>query len=114
MPLYQYDCLDCNTHMEQLHKWEEEGFPKPCSNCGSTNLKKVIGLPQAPKINGSKPDEKWGYNKTTIEYNYGGDGRSWAEQYDHKKRESQIKEAKKKAESKGATISVAKPVNKKS
>jgi putative FmdB family regulatory protein len=114
MPLYQYDCLNCGEHDEQLHKWEEEGYPKPCPHCGGTEMKRVPGIPQTPKINGSRPDQKWGYNKTTFETNIGGDGRRWTEQYDHRKRESQIKEAKKKAEKKGATIAVTRPSNSKS
>jgi len=113
MPIYSYVCEECSNYYDELHKYDEHS--KGCPSCNATeNQKRQISVPQTPKINGSNPSDKWGYNKTTTEYTYGGDGRSWSEQYDHKKRESQIKEAKKKAEKKGATVAVSKPANKKS
>ena len=113
MPIYPYLCNECGNYYEEIHKFEDHS--SGCKHCGAIeNQKRQLGLPQTPKINGSDPGEKWGYNKTTIETNYGGDGRTWVNQYDHKKRESQIKEAKAKADKKGATVAVTKPSNKKS
>ena len=113
MPIYTFVCDSCDHDFDEYCSLN--GFAEQCPECGDKeHLRKTLSLPQAPKINGSTPQEKWGYNKTTYEYNYGGDGMRRVEQYDHKKRESQIKEAQKKAERKGATVAVSKPANKKS
>jgi putative FmdB family regulatory protein len=42
MPIYKYECDDCNTVFEELHL--EEPIPEivPCKNCKSENTHKVI------------------------------------------------------------------------
>lgn len=104
MPIYQYDCEDCGQHKEEIHKWQEEGYPTPCPHCGSENLRRVPGVPQRPKINGSKPEDKWGYNKTTYDTLIGGDGKHGTFQYDHKANAAAEKEAAQKRARKGATV----------
>jgi len=111
MPIYSFVCDSCNHQFDELCKINT--VAEKCPNCEETSqIRKTLSVPQTPKINGSGPGDKWGYNKTTTEYMFGGDGLRIAEQYDHKKRDAQIKEAKKKAEKKGATVAVSKPNSK--
>ena len=109
MPIYVYHCEDCDNVKEELHGWEEEGYPTPCPECGSKNLRRIPGLPQRPKVHGSdtKPQDRWGYNKTTTDYWFDGEGKRVAIQYDENKRKSQVKEAAKKEAGKGKTISMS-------
>ncbi|MEC8556066.1 MAG: zinc ribbon domain-containing protein [Planctomycetota bacterium] len=51
MPLYEYDCKDCNSTVEVLVRSQEE---KPeCPDCGSVKLKKILSVAAAPNMNGT-------------------------------------------------------------
>ena len=93
MPIYPYKCEECEKEWDEICAFAEK--PDECPSCGETaNLKRLLGLPQRPKIQGT--DE----------------GRRMAHQYDENKQKSQIKEFAQKEERKGATISVTKPKTK--
>ena len=41
MPLYEYRCVDCGRHLEEIQKMGA-GPPGPCPECGG-ELKRVYG-----------------------------------------------------------------------
>jgi len=107
-----YKCETCNEVFSDMHKWGE--LPKPCPECGEAEeLQKIPTKPQTPKVQSDKAQQRWGYNKTTTDYWFDGAGRRDAMQYDENKRKSQVQEAHKKAQRKGATISINKKTTKK-
>ena len=111
MPIYPYRCEECEKEWDEICAFAEK--PDECPSCGETaNLKRLLGLPQRPKIQGKDSTQNWGYNKTTTDYLFDGEGRRMAHQYDENKQKSQIKEFARKEERKGATISVTKPKTK--
>ena len=108
MPVYVYQCEKCKEIYDDMHKWGED--PSPCPACGeSEELKKIPTKPRSPKIQSGKPADRWGYNKTTTDYWFDGEGRRDAYQYDENKRKSQVKEMAEKHSRKGATVSINKP-----
>jgi len=59
MPIFDYECADCGEIFENIEVWESHR-PTACKKCGSSNIKKVIGLPHvqmdADFIKHSYPD----------------------------------------------------------
>lgn len=103
MPIYRFNCENCNYEYSQLLKVDQVSC---CPNCGSfEKQKKQLSMPQSPKMQGYK---EWNYNKTTQEFLFGGDGMRAQTEYNHKEIDAKKAEAKKKAQAKGATISVPK------
>jgi putative FmdB family regulatory protein len=103
MPIYPYHCQECNELWDELLSFNEN--PKECPACGETkNFKRMIGVPQRPKVQSGKPQERWGYNKTTTDYLFDGSGRRMAHQYDENKQNAQRKEFADKIARKGATV----------
>lgn len=50
MPIYEYDCKSCNTHVEVfLHNANQS---PECPECGSTKLEKTLSVISAPVIAG--------------------------------------------------------------
>lgn len=41
MPLYEYECENCNTHFEKIQSVHAEPI-RECPNCASDNVRKVI------------------------------------------------------------------------
>lgn len=113
MPIYPYHCQECNELWDEVIRYEES--PDECPACGEkTNLKRLLGIPQAPKIQGSKATEKWGYNKNTIDTLFAPDlpGGKLERTYDENGEKAQRKEAAAKAARKGATVAVTRPKSK--
>ena len=44
MPIYEFVCLDCNTHFEHLQSFSTKGHP-PCPNCASMHVSRMLGKP---------------------------------------------------------------------
>lgn len=44
MPLYDYQCLDCDKHFEVFCKVSDTADIK-CEACGSSNIKKAVSAP---------------------------------------------------------------------
>ena len=42
MPLYEYECSECETRVEALQKMGEDGTALKCEKCAATGLRKVI------------------------------------------------------------------------
>ena len=40
MPLYEYTCLDCDTHFETRRSFEQANEPAPCPSCAGTETHK--------------------------------------------------------------------------
>lgn len=50
MPLYDFECEDCNARVELLIR----GAEKPvCSECGSERVRQLLSVPAAPRSNGA-------------------------------------------------------------
>ena len=108
MPIYPYHCQKCNELWDEIISYDDK--PDACPACGEKKeLKRMIGIPQRPKIQGSNTQQTWGYNKTTTEYLFDGAGTRVAHQYDENKRNAQKKEFIDKQLRKGSTVSVTKP-----
>ena len=102
MPMYDYTCQDCDTNQTQIHKWDEGHAP--CIECGSIKLKKEIGLPVKPRMEGMA---SMSVRHTTSEY-FGPQGHVARDEYFPEERNRKAKEKQKKEASKGATVAVKK------
>lgn len=45
MPVYDYQCINCNSTYDVFHKGREVKEDVICPSCGSKNHKKLISLP---------------------------------------------------------------------
>ncbi len=50
MPLYEYQCSECQTEHELLVRGGEE--PEACPACGAAALEKLLSVPASPKTGG--------------------------------------------------------------
>lgn len=105
MPIYPYTCQNCGEEITRLHKFEET--PDPC-DCGSTDLTRKFAAP-AIRMGGR---QSMSVRHTTSEY-FGPQGSMAKEEYFPEERKAKAQEAKKKEDSKGVTIAVSRPSNKK-
>ena len=113
MPIYPYHCQECNKLWDELCKYESK--PDQCPECGeTTKLKRLMGIPQAPKIIGKDSTQNWGYNKTTTETLFAADipGGRQDRQYDENASKASAKEKAEKKARKGATVAVSRPKTK--
>ncbi len=46
MPIYEFDCRDCETRFESLVPVGTQSLP--CPTCGSQNTARIMSLPGAP------------------------------------------------------------------
>lgn len=57
MPLYEYECQDCGRRFEKIKRWSSsnpESIPDfPYCECGSFNVKRLLGKPGAVIYKGS-------------------------------------------------------------
>jgi len=114
MPIYPYHCQECNELWDELCKYEDK--PDKCPECGeTTKLKRLMGIPQAPKIQSGGATERWGYNKTTTETLFAADlpGGKQERTYDENAHKASVKEKAEKKARKGTTIAVTRPKSKK-
>lgn len=44
MPIYEFVCLDCDTHFEHLQSFSAKGHP-PCPTCASMHVSRMLGKP---------------------------------------------------------------------
>ena len=51
MPLYEYECSDCDQSVELLVRSAEEGVS--CPECGNEKLTRLMSAPSAPNMKGS-------------------------------------------------------------
>lgn len=52
MPLYEYECPDCDEALELLVRSPDETVQ--CPECGTDKLTKLMSAPAAPSTNGSE------------------------------------------------------------
>lgn len=52
MPLYEYECPDCEKSVEMLVRTPEEKVE--CPGCGTEKLTRLMSAPAAPNMNGAK------------------------------------------------------------
>lgn len=119
MPIYSWHCQSCNELYDELLSLGEHS--PACPECGETSeekLLKQLTMPQRPKVHSSdtKPQDKWGYNKTTTETLFAQDlpGGRMDKEYDENALKAQVKETAQKNARKGSTIAVTKPASKRS
>jgi len=110
MPIYPYHCKECDELWDEVIRYDDK--PEKCPACGKDNMERLLGIPQRPKVQSSDPQKRWGYNKTTTDYLFDGEGRKMAHQYDENKRKAQVKEFAEKQSRKGATVAVKAPTKK--
>jgi putative FmdB family regulatory protein len=55
MPIYEYRCENCGKVAEVLQKSFAQKEPSVCTNCGSTEMKKMISPPGFIAVGGSTP-----------------------------------------------------------
>ena len=66
MPIYEYDCSDCETVFERLLKMSEAEVPlsEPCPECGSEGtigqLLSTFALGDPVRLGIKRPDAGWG------------------------------------------------------
>tara|TARA_R110000803_G_C11975509_1_gene320115 strand:+ start:1302 stop:1622 length:321 start_codon:yes stop_codon:yes gene_type:complete len=82
-----------------------------CPECGEATaelLVKMLTMPQKPKVHSSdtKPQDRWGYNKTTTESLFAADIGRRDTTYDENALKAEVKETAKKIAGKGATVAV--------
>ena len=51
MPIYEYECDDCQKNFEELVRGNSE--PKKCPACGSTAIHRKLSVPANPHAAGS-------------------------------------------------------------
>jgi putative FmdB family regulatory protein len=44
MPIYEYQCTDCQTTFEKLRPMSKADAPMSCSRCGSSHTSRAISL----------------------------------------------------------------------
>lgn len=44
MPLYEYNCADCDTTFEKLRTMSKANDPAVCAQCGSADTSRAISL----------------------------------------------------------------------
>ena len=113
MPIYPYHCLECNELWDEVIRYEEK--PDACPECGEKkNLKRLLGVPQKPKVQSGAAQDRWGYNKTTTETLFAGNlpGGRQDRTYDENANNAMAKEKAEKKARKGATIAVTRPKSK--
>jgi len=47
MPLYEYQCQDCQESFEKIVRFSEADLLPPCPNCGSKDTRKKISAAAA-------------------------------------------------------------------
>ncbi|MGE5681335.1 MAG: FmdB family zinc ribbon protein [Bacillota bacterium] len=52
MPIFEYQCKDCNTRFEILHKSSSNTSEVVCPQCNSVNYKKLLST-FSPSVQGS-------------------------------------------------------------
>ena len=113
MPIYPYHCQQCNNLWDEVLRYEEK--PDECPECGEKkDLKRLLGVPQKPKVQSGASHERWGYNKTTTETLFAPDvpGGRIDHQYDENAQTAKTKEKAQKKARKGATVAVTRPKSK--
>lgn len=50
MPLYEYDCLDCGVHFDQLRPMAKADANTQCPECGGSGTTRSLSVIAAPKI----------------------------------------------------------------
>lgn len=114
MPIYPYHCQKCNNLWDEVIRYEES--PDQCPECGAkTNLKRLLGVPQRPKVQEGAAQDRWGYNKTTTETLFAPDLPNGKQErtYDENASKASAKEKADKKARKGATVAVTRPKSKK-
>ena len=109
MPIYSFHCQTCSEIYDELLGMSKHS--PACPECGEATaelLVKMLTMPQKPKVHSSdtKPQDKWGYNKTTTETIFAADIGRQDRTYDENALKAQVKETAKKQAGKGATVAV--------
>ena len=42
MPIYEYVCMECESHFEELLRWDDED--PGCPDCSSTNTRRQLSV----------------------------------------------------------------------
>ena len=70
MPIYSWHCQTCSELYDELLGMGKHSPACPeCGEATAEKLVKMLTMPQKPKVHSSdtKPQDRWGYNKTTTE-----------------------------------------------
>ena len=112
MPIYSFHCQTCSELYDELCSMGAHSVTCPeCKETDPLKLSKQVSLPQGPKVHSSdtKPQDRWGYNKTTTETIFAADIGRQDRTYDENALKAQVKETAKKAAGKGATVAMSIP-----
>ena len=109
MPIYSFHCQTCSEIYDELLGMSKHS--PACPECGEATaelLVKMLTMPQKPKVHSSdtKPQDRWGYNKTTTESLFAADIGRRDTTYDENALKAEVKETAKKIAGKGATVAV--------
>ena len=109
MPIYSWHCQTCSELYDELLGMSKHS--PACPECGEATaelLVKMLTMPQKPKVHSSdtKPQDRWGYNKTTTESLFAADIGRRDTTYDENALKAEVKETAKKIAGKGATVAV--------
>ena len=109
MPIYSFHCQTCSEIYDELLGMSKHS--PACPECGEATaelLVKMLTMPQKPKVHSSdtKPQDRWGYNKTTTESLFAADIGRQDRTYDENALKAEVKETAKKQAGKGATVAV--------
>lgn len=114
MPIYSFHCQTCSEIYDELLGMSKHS--PACPECGEATaelLVKMLTMPQKPKVHSSdtKPQDRWGYNKTTTETLFAADIGRRDTTYDENALKAEVKETAKKQAGKGATVAVGSNIN---
>ena len=114
MPIYSFHCQTCSEIYDELLGMSKHS--PACPECGEATaelLVKMLTMPQKPKVHSSdtKPQDRWGYNKTTTESLFAADIGRRDTTYDENALKAEVKETAKKIAGKGATVAVGSNIN---
>jgi len=109
MPIYSFHCQTCSEIYDELLGMSKHSHACPeCGEATAEKLVKMLTMPQKPKVHSSdtKPQDRWGYNKTTTESLFAADIGRQDRTYDENALKAEVKETAKKIAGKGATVAV--------
>ena len=115
MPIYSYHCQTCNELYDELCKIGEHSIECPaCGELRKTKLLKQLTMPQRPKVHSAdtKPQDRWGYNKTTTETIFAADIGRRDTTYDENALKAQVKEKADKISRQGSRVAMSGPKRK--
>lgn len=106
MPIYSYECNTCKKQSDQIHAYDDTHGP--CEHCNGISLRKLLTAPTL-RMNGMQSmSTRHTTEETFGAHPNGGAHRMGKVEYFPEERAAKAEQLRKKAEGKGATVSMPK------